>query len=168
VLTFAKLIRQWQPRRIVITKTSICFAFVGEESQIDHVPLSEVDFVMEMKDSTDTEEQKEATVRHKMQIATIPTGYNSGRTYYIATHSKDLLDQLISKLKRYAKAERSRAEASNLFRKWQVKVRKRYESNIVQGVMAMMIGAVSTRVQPLPLPLYFNFVLIMYKRSIVM
>ena len=81
-------------------------------------------------------------MRHKMQIATLPTGYNSGRTYYIATHSNDLFENLIVKLKKYAKAERSRAEASSLFRKIQMKIRKRYESNIVQGVMALMIGAV--------------------------
>ena len=111
---------------------------------MDHIPLSEVDFVLEMKDSTsDTEDHKEdTTVRHKMQIATLATGYNSGRTYYIATHSKDLLDKLISKLRRYAKIERSRAEASSIFRKTQLKVRKRYESNLVQGVMAILIGAV--------------------------
>ena len=99
-----------------------------------------------MKDSADEENKDDsAAQRHKMQIATLPTGYNSGRTYYIATQSKDLLDKLISKLKKYAKAERTRAEANSLFRKVQLKVRKRYESNLVQGVMALLIGAVSIK-----------------------
>ena len=73
----------------------------------------------------------------------ISSGYNSGRTYYIGTHSKELLDKLFIKLKKYAKIERRKAEASSIFRKWQLKVRKRYESGIVQGSMALLIGAVS-------------------------
>ena len=36
-------------RRVVVTKNIISFAFIGEEHQIDHVPLSEVEFVKEMK-----------------------------------------------------------------------------------------------------------------------
>ena len=61
---------------MVLTKTSICFAFIGEESQIDHIPLAEVDYVLEMKDSTDTEELKDdSALLHRVQIATIPTGF---------------------------------------------------------------------------------------------
>ena len=100
---------------------------------------------MEMRDTEEDAGAKEdATQRHCMQIATIPTGYNSGRTYYVATRSKERLVTLINKLKKYAETERTRAEASSLFRKMQLNVRRQYESNFVQGAMALMIGAVST------------------------
>ena len=122
----------------------ICFAFVGEESQLDHIPLAEVDFVLEMKDSTDDDDaSKDDKLRHKIQIATLPSGYNSGRTYYISTPSKDQMINLMTKMRSNAKTERKRAEASSLFRKWQLKFRRRYESNLIKGTMALMIAAVS-------------------------
>ena len=134
--------RKWQARRVVITRTKICFAFVGEESLIDHIPLSDADYIMEMKDDAGDEEENDTRQRHRIQIATLTSGYNSGRTYYLAAYSKELAHRLIDKLRKYAKVERKRAEASSLFRKWQLKVRKRYESGYVQGAMAMMIAAV--------------------------
>ncbi len=126
----------------MITKTKICFAFVDDDGLIDHIPLSEVDFVMEMNDAADDDDGKDAAMRYCMQIATNATGYNSGRTYYIATKSKEHMVTLMNKVKKYAEVERTRAEASSLFRKMQLNVRRRYESSIVQVTMALMIGAV--------------------------
>ena len=80
------------------------------------------------------------------------SGYNSGRTYYIGTHSKEVLDNLVDKLKKYSKIERRKAEASSIFRKWQLRVRKKYESGFVQGSMALLIGAVSFVPHPVPHP----------------
>ncbi len=135
--------RQWQQRRVIVTKEKISFAFIGEEKQIDHIPLSEVEFIMEMKDIAGQEHgEDEVGDRHRMQIATLPKGYNSGRTYYIATPTKDLLDRLLKKLKQNTKAAIQRAEAKSLFRKLQLMFRKRYESNFVQASMALLIGAV--------------------------
>jgi hypothetical protein len=99
---------------------------------------------MEMKDIAGQEHgEDEGGDRHRMQIATLPKGYNSGRTYYMATPTKDLLDSLLKRIKQNSKAAIQRAEAKSLFRKLQLMFRKRYESNYVQGGMALMIGAVS-------------------------
>ena len=134
-------------RRVVITKNIISFAFVGEDHQIDHIPLSEVEFVKEMKvfdapTEDDKQEEESSDDPHKLQIATLPTGYNSGRVYYLATRDRDEFTRLLAKLSRLAKAARKRAEAHTLFRKMQLKVRKRYEANPVQWLMALMIMAV--------------------------
>ena len=136
---------------MIITKDKISFAFVGEDKQIDHIPLSEVEFIMEMKDIAGQEHgEDEGGDRHRMQIATLPKGYNSGRTYYIATPTKDSLDHLLKKIKQNSKAAIQRAEAKSLFRKLQLMFRKKYESNFVQGGMALLIGAVRIIPQEIP------------------
>ena len=87
----------------------------------------------------------EATVAHdqyKLQIGTVENGYNSGRVYRIATRDREELKTLIARLTKFAKAARKRAEARTLFRKIQLKVRKRYETRHVQALMALMIMAV--------------------------
>ena len=119
--------RVWVQRRVVLTKDVISFAFVGEDSQIDHIPLAEIEFVKEMKEAFDAHgdaDQKEGAHndQHKLQIATLPTGYNSGRVYYLATRDRDMFSQLLPKLARLAKAARKRSEARTLFRMVQLKV----------------------------------------------
>ena len=99
---------------------------------------------MEIKDLAGQEHgEDEGGDRHRMQVATLPKGYNSGRTYYIATPTKELLDRILKITKTNSKAAIKRAEAKSLFRKLQLMFRKKYESNFVQGGMALMIGAVS-------------------------
>ena len=129
---------------MIITRDIISFAFVGEDHQIDHIPLSEIDFVIEMKDQ-ESQAGLEATVAHdqyKLQIGTVENGYNSGRVYRIATRDREELKTLIARLTKFAKAARKRAEARTLFRKIQLKVLKRYETRHVQALMALMIMAV--------------------------
>ncbi len=129
----------------MITKDMISFAFVSDDNQIDYIPLEEIEFVKEMKDianPSDAGGTSDHEDRYRLQIATVLTGHNSGRAYYLATASKAGLDDLMEKLTKNAKAARKRAGAKTLFRMLQLKVRKRYESNIVQGLMALMIGAV--------------------------
>ncbi len=132
---------------MVLTKELISFAFVGDENQIDYIPLSEVEFVKEMKDianasASDVGGKADHEDRFRVQIATVLTGYNSGRAYQLSTSSKASLDALIEHLTKNAKAARKRAGTKTLFRMLQTKVRKRYESPITQGLMALMIGAV--------------------------
>ena len=133
---------------MIITKDIVSFAFVGEDQQIDHIPLSEIDFVIEMKDQ-ENQAGLEATAaqadQYKVQIATVEDGYNSGRVYYLATRDQEEFTALIARLTKLAKAARKRAEAHTLFRKIQLKVRKHYEAGPVQALMALMIMAVYTR-----------------------
>jgi hypothetical protein len=128
-----------------MTKDIISFAFVADENQIDYIPLEEIEFVKEMKDianPSDAGGTSDHDDRHRLQIATVLTGHNSGRAYYLATSSKAGMEELLGKITKSAKAARKRAGAKTLFRMLQLKVRKRYESNIVQALMALMIGAV--------------------------
>jgi hypothetical protein len=136
--------RVWQMRRIVITKEEISFAFVGEEAQIDYIPFAEVTYVKEMTDAAGEDHDDEASKKfsYAMQIATKDDGFNSGRIYYLSTESKEKLDDLISDLSYKAKIARVHAEARTSFRRFQLRVRKRYESRKFQFFMALLILAV--------------------------
>ena len=144
--------RTWQVRRIIITKEIISFSFVGEGTEIDYIPLEEVDFVKEMKDDVDVNIRKvdhgeqdtgDGTRMHAIQIATDREGHNSGRDYYIQVPSKDVYDKLSDHMRKSAKAAKKRAEAQTAFRRSQYKVRKVYESKACQVLVALMISAVS-------------------------
>ncbi len=139
--------REWQQRRVIITKDIISFAFVGDDNQIDYIPLADIEFVKEMKDianasAGDPEGKTDHEDRYRLQIATVLTGHNSGRAYQLSTKSKSSLQSLLDRLNKNAKAARKRASNKTLFRMLQQKVRKRYESQITQGIMALLIGAV--------------------------
>ncbi len=88
----------------------------------------------------DKEENKKFS--HAMQIATRDDGYNSGRIYYLSAESQEQLHELIEYLSIKAKAARAQVEARTVFRKFQLRVRKRYDSAQFQGLMALLISAV--------------------------
>jgi hypothetical protein len=133
---------------VVITKDLISFAFADDDNQIDYIPLAEVEFVKEMQDIanatvSDAGGKSEHEDRYRILIATILTGYNSGRTYQLSTPSKKTLDDLVAHLSQNAKAARKRAGTKTLFKMLQMKVKKRYDSPVTQAAMALLIGAVS-------------------------
>ena len=145
----------------MITKEVISFAFVKDEMEIDHIPLSEVEFVREMVDigerrSSITKIQNmnaECTEKgsaHTLQISTIKDGHNSGRAYYIQIESKEKMDTLLTFLQASSKAARKRLEAQNAFRKTQYRVRKLYESNYSQAFIALLITLVNAPARPPP------------------
>ena len=138
------IFREWQKRRVIITKDIISFAFAdaNDENQIDYIPFAEVEFVKEMEADITGDMRKNHEDRHRITISTEPNGYNSGRAYYLALNSKEELDRLTAKMTKLSNAARVRAQAKTVFRLVQLKVRNRYESNVVQGFMALMIGAV--------------------------
>ena len=80
-----------------------------------------------------------------LEIKTLPDGYNSGRTYYLSTHSQHTLDELIQCLSHKAQAARAQAETRTAFQRLQLRVRRRYESPLFQGLMAVLIAAVRRR-----------------------
>jgi len=133
---------------VTITKEIISFSFAdGNQNQIDYIPLpvSEVEFVKEMDDIAGDKRNIHED-RCRLQIATLNNGYNSGRSYYLATNSKEELNRLISIISKNAAAAKERAEARTVFRKMQLQIRMRYESNLFQIWMALMIGAVSVHI----------------------
>jgi hypothetical protein len=126
---------------VVVTKEEISFAFVGEEAQIDHIPFAEINYIKEMVDAAGADYDDEDSMKfaHVMQIATRDDGYNSGRMYYLSARSRDELAELIPDLAKKAKICRVQAEARTGFQKFQLRVRKRYESRRFQGFMALLI-----------------------------
>ena len=80
---------------------------------------------------------------HALQIATTSEGHNSGRSYYLQASSQEELGRLKFQLQVNAKAARKRAQARTVFRHWQYRVRKIYESPIFQALVALFITGVN-------------------------
>ena len=139
--------RTWQMRRVVVTNDVIAFAFVGDDTQIDHIPFAEILHVKAMPDLTieTAVDEHLKLYTFAMQIATRDDGFNSGRTYYLSTHSQHTLDELIQCLSHKAQAARAQAETRTAFQRLQLRVRRRYESPLFQGLMAVLIAAVRRR-----------------------
>ncbi len=135
---------------MILTKSVISFSFTSEDTELDYIPLAEVRFVMEMRDTADFNtllsdpgQHDASNGLHVLQIATEPNGHNSGRAYYVRASSKESCEKLLNQLNRGAKEARKAAEAKNAFRKTQYNVRKVYESQLFQAFTAAMISAVS-------------------------
>jgi hypothetical protein len=147
--------REWQWRRLVITKEKISFSFEGEDLEIDYIPLSDVDYVCEMKDSGESSSlnmsQEGESSLPTLQIATTRDGHNSGRAYYIQTETHEGLADLEAVIQRTVKAAKQREEARNLFRLWQNRVLKVYQAGLMQAFIALTIIAVGIALlAPLP------------------
>jgi hypothetical protein len=136
-----------------ITKDIISFAYIGNETEIDYIPLAEVRFAKEMRDTADFnqllsgqggQQDEDDESMHVVQIATEMDGHNSGRAYYVRAHSKESCLELLQHINVNAKAARRAAEAKNAFRRTQYRVRKIYQSRPFQVIVAIMICAVST------------------------
>uniref|UniRef100_A0A7S0MVB5 EF-hand domain-containing protein n=2 Tax=Cryptomonas curvata TaxID=233186 RepID=A0A7S0MVB5_9CRYP len=116
--------------------------------EIDFIPLAEIEFIKEM---TEVLERRSSIVldsgdgqaeeSHALQISTIKDGHNSGRAYYLRVESQEKMETLMRFLQKSSKAARRRVEAQSFFRKSQHTVRKIYESNVVQGLIAVLIAA---------------------------
>jgi hypothetical protein len=113
-------------RRVVVTDDVIAFAYVGDDNQIDHIPFSEVLHVKAMADASieHAADERLRLYTFAMQVATREGGFNSGRTYYLSTHSQHTLEELIQCLSDKAHAARSRAEARTAFQRLQLRVRR--------------------------------------------
>ena len=134
---------------MVATKEIISFSFLDQETEIDYIPLAEVQYVKEMRDTADfnlphadNAHDGSSEAMHVLQIATDPNGHNSGRAYYLRAKSTENYEHILKSINKGAKVARRAAEAKNTFRRVQYKVRKMYESNAFQAVVAIMIGGV--------------------------
>ena len=106
ILTAPVSCRVWQRRRVILTKDVISFAFEGDENQIDYIPLAEVEFAKETKIDPQDAENRDVDDLYKMQIATLHTGYNSGRVYSLGSKDHALFLLLLSEITKNAKAAR--------------------------------------------------------------
>lgn len=92
--------------------------------------------------SADDAHDSSSEATHVLQIATDSNGHNSGRTYYIRAKSIEDYEKILTNINKSAKKARKAAEAKNMFRRVQYNVRKVYESNPFQAIVALMICAV--------------------------
>jgi hypothetical protein len=146
-LHFSMNTRKWQPRRVIITKEVISFAFVGQETELDYIPLDEVEFIKEMKDIVVDSKavhiiESEGKETFALQIATVKDGHNSGRPYYLQVLDRQSLTEIMQLLIRNSKAARKLAQAHTTFRRFQYAVRKAYDSQAFQIFVAILISAV--------------------------
>ena len=144
--------REWQVRRVVITKEIISFAFLSDDKEIDYVPLHEVDFMKETNELGHSQDMTDmADENHAVQISTIRDGHNSGRAYYLLADSKESQAVLMACLQRNVKAAKKHAESKNAFRLVQLKVRRFYDSRPFQSTVALMIASVGRPSPRLPI-----------------
>jgi hypothetical protein len=97
------------------------------------------------------QENNENTSRlvvNTFQIATVPNGYNSGRSYYLQADTSQVKQQLISQLQELAKVARRKAEGKTWFRRIQERVRAVYVHWLFQSCAALLIVAVRCRPAP--------------------
>jgi RNase P subunit RPR2 len=129
----------------------IAFAFVGKEGQIDCIPFAGIEFVRKWQDEAVSGvstllDADSCHVQHQtltaIHIATMASGYNNGRHYYLSAESVAGRDALLELLQRNTKVARKRAEAETFFQKVQLKVRRRYESRAAQYFLAGLIISV--------------------------
>ena len=94
--------------------------------------------------------EEESTARlfvNALQIATVPDGYNSGRSYYLQAGSSQLKQEVSSQLQSLVYAARKKAEVQTHFGQAQASVRRVYVSKPFQYGAALLITAVR---EPVP------------------
>jgi hypothetical protein len=136
------LLREWQARRVVVTKHLIAFTLdkENEELILDRIPLAEITSLEEMIEKANNGSAENKTERkisledvekslkfaHAFQIHTMKNGFNSGRTYCLKTESDTDTLNLITELKAHAQVAREKMEAKSRFTRSQDRVRAVY------------------------------------------
>jgi hypothetical protein len=132
----------------VITKDAIHFAFKGNDNEIDYIPLAEIVLINAAKASDIGSELNNKDVQHMegehtIQLSTEPDGHNSGRLYYFRLFSKQNIDVLTRDMKKYARDARKRRDNHNIFQRFQLKVRRVYESTPAKAFIILLITLVT-------------------------
>ena len=122
-------------------------AFEGKEDEVDRIPLEQVEFIKEFSDNMEGEASEEETAEDRlwyiMQIATIPGGYNAGRSYYLRSNSKFMFDNMITLVSKLTVQAKERADKSSYFWRLQKKVAVFYTHDIFQALVSLLIAGVS-------------------------
>ncbi len=134
-------LRHWQPRRVVITREVIAFAYIGDSNMLDYIPLSEIISVENLQQENQKASsaifEKSVSVLNALQIQTTPEGHNSGRKYLFQTETETERDQLVQDLKRRVKS--ASQELISTFKRRQINLKRIYNSNAVQSIAALLI-----------------------------
>ncbi len=140
-ITYLCGFRHWHSRRVVITKEILAFAYIGDCNMLDYIPLREIAGVEHLEQDSEKSSKilfdKVVSVSNALQIQTIPDGYNSGRKYFLQTETEIERDQLASNLTRLVKIASTDLVSPHERRK--ILVKGIYNSNLVQGIAALLI-----------------------------
>uniref|UniRef100_A0A7S0QNQ4 EF-hand domain-containing protein n=1 Tax=Cryptomonas curvata TaxID=233186 RepID=A0A7S0QNQ4_9CRYP len=149
---------EWTPRQLALTVSNLCFSFVGEDCMRDNIFLHEVTFVSsrdhlpglgEQNESKGQWNQNSAWYSIKEQdrnifafeVQTTDHGYNSGRSYYFGTRSKEERGLWVSKMQDTITASKLKRQAEENSR-WtlaQIHCKRFYDSDFLQGCVAFLI-----------------------------
>jgi hypothetical protein len=128
---------------VVIAKDCVSMAFAGKDDEIDRIPMEQIDFVKDFVDTIDeTSKALEETTKeedgtwHMMQIATIPGGYNGGRSYYLRSNSSYTIDNLINMIRKLSTKAKEAADSSSYFWRIQRRAAHVYRYEMVQKIAA--------------------------------
>ena len=132
-----------------MTETAIHFAFLGEELEIDHIPLAEIMQIAEMKGSNicqGIEEVDDLNSENKtaIHIATEQAGNNSGRDYYLQSCSKELEGILVI-LRTLSREAKKHCDNHSIFQRAQKKVKRLYEATPTQAFICLLFAMVRER-----------------------
>ena len=128
----------------MLTKECISVAFVNHNEEIDRIPLAGIEYLKKSEEVNAMDIELELSHEHFcLQITTDPESHNSGRSYYMRTSSKEEYDSFFLSLTKFTKTARKKAQASTVFQKAQLRVRKTYGRFECQCIFALIIIGVS-------------------------
>mmetsp|Transcript_49787 Transcript_49787/g.130995 ORF Transcript_49787/g.130995 Transcript_49787/m.130995 type:complete len:431 (+) Transcript_49787:34-1326(+) len=150
--------RTWQPRRFIMTRDALHFAFSQDEVEIDHIPLAEIASSGIMKDCDNAaggkNGRRQSTAGRRNSAAAIPSiglhiihiateigGYNSGRAYYLQAESNEMTDRLLLEIQENSKAARDRMASRNILRRAQRRLKAIFDSIPAQVLIIGVIFA---------------------------
>ncbi len=158
---------EWKPMHMVLTSVGLFFSRPGEDVLRDLIPLFEVLDIRKRHDSPTEDSandqkgfiqgqgsmrgmkmaslmsegsQDTSTPQNIIQIRTVDTGYNSGRTYYLRIETADACNDWVNQLRTAAERALMLKQAGPSFlHKIRLHVRHLYSSTVVQGIVAVLI-----------------------------
>ena len=130
-----------------MTKEAIHFAFQGEDLEIDHIPLDEIERInatasKESDLGAELNGKEPHATDHAIHITTEQGGHNSGRAYYVRADSKGSLDRLIQCVQSLACEAKKRRDNRGIFQRAQLRVRRVYESAPSRALILLLIALV--------------------------
>lgn len=142
---------------MVFTKQILVFSRLNDDEVVDSIKLHEIKNIKDTSARVQTGQMnidpenenskmsntKSENAKKMFQIETSEEGYNAGRVYTIQLKSETDFNAIINDLSRFCKIARDKAEARTRFKRTQDRVSKIFNSNPVQGFLALLIFTVN-------------------------
>jgi hypothetical protein len=156
---------------MVFTKQVVAFTRSTNDEIVDAIKLDEVRGIkdnsardqtgqinLEPENSNRLIIKSEYAKKMMLQIETTEDGYNAGRIYTIRMKSEREFEAISNDLTRLCRIARDKAETRSKFKQIQVRVSKVFNSNLIQGFLALLIFAVNASCILNKIPVCFEVV----------